>query len=139
MREPDFIIGEPEKPYLLRWWVIPRNKVFNIYLHKMLRDDDDRALHDHPWINLSIVLRGGYWEHTPKGAKWRGPGSLIFRRPTAAHRLSLPIFGDRSWSLFITGPVVRVWGFHCPQGWVPWQKFVSKTNKGSVGQGCGEH
>lgn len=42
-RNPDFIIGGAD-PYMLRWWVIPRNKVFNIYLHRFLRSDDDRAL-----------------------------------------------------------------------------------------------
>lgn len=47
-RAPDFYIGGNANPYLLRWWVIPRNRFFNVYLHKFLRDDDDRALHDHP-------------------------------------------------------------------------------------------
>jgi hypothetical protein len=48
-----------------RWWVIPRNKFFNIYLHHFLHSDDDRALHDHPWWNVSILLRSGsYVEHT---------------------------------------------------------------------------
>ena len=40
-RQPDFVVGKPEDPYLLRWWVIPRNKRFNVYLHKFLRSDDD--------------------------------------------------------------------------------------------------
>jgi hypothetical protein len=57
-RSPDFVIGGDERPYLLRWWVIPRNKVFNVYLHLFLRSDDDRALHDHPWANASMLLRG---------------------------------------------------------------------------------
>ena len=48
-RHPDFIVGGKDNPYLLRWFVIPRNPVFNIYLHRFLRSDDDRALHDHPW------------------------------------------------------------------------------------------
>lgn len=61
-RLPDFVIGGHANPYLLRWWLIPRNRVFNIYLHKFLRDDDDRALHDHPWFWCSIMLRGEYVE-----------------------------------------------------------------------------
>ena len=48
-REPDFIIGGHEAPYLRRHWLIPRNRFFNIYVHEFLRSDDDRALHDHPW------------------------------------------------------------------------------------------
>lgn len=30
--------------------------------HTILRSDIDRALHDHPWWSLSVVLTGGYWE-----------------------------------------------------------------------------
>ena len=47
--------GWPIKPkvigknYLSRWHIIPRNRYFNIYLHKFVGSDDDRALHDHPW------------------------------------------------------------------------------------------
>jgi len=62
MRPPDFVIGPSEMPYLRRWWIIPRNRFFNIYLHQFLHSDDDRALHDHMYINLSILLRGRYIE-----------------------------------------------------------------------------
>jgi len=139
MRPPDFIIGGKDNPYILRWWIIPRNRFFNIYLHHILRSDDERALHDHPWWNLSIVLKGGYEEVTPHKTLWRRPGSVVLRKATATHRLVLPIRGGGirfAWTLFITGPKIRDWGFHCPQGWVPWQRFVSKTDTGSVGRGC---
>jgi len=36
MRKPDFVIGRAGAPYLERWWVIPRNRWFNIYLHHFL-------------------------------------------------------------------------------------------------------
>ena len=49
-RAPDFVIGGSDNPYLLRWFLIPRNPVFNVYLHKFMRSDDDRALHTHPWL-----------------------------------------------------------------------------------------
>jgi len=142
VRAPDFVIGSRDNPYLLRWFLIPRNRWFNIYLHHIMRDDDDRALHDHPWWNVSIVLRGGYREVTPHGKKMRRPGSIVFRRATATHRLELPIVNGAiryCWSLFITGPRLRVWGFHCPKGWVPWHEFVDETDTGNVGRGCGEY
>src|SRR5580692_360411 len=89
-REPDFYIGGKDNPYLLRWHVIPRNRFFNIYLHKFLRDDDDRALHDHPLGSCSIILKGGYWEHQPDGLKLlRKPARPYFRRATQAHRIEL--------------------------------------------------
>jgi hypothetical protein len=136
MRKPDFVIGPPNDPYLRRWWIIPRNRWFNIYLHNIIRDDDDRALHDHPWINCSIVLKGALCEITPKGAKIRIPGDVVFRRAVKSHRLE--VVEAPVWTLFITGPVIRTWGFHCPKGWVPWRQFVNVDSPGEVGPGCGE-
>lgn len=46
-RLPDFVIGDdPDRPYLRRWWIVPRNEYCNVYLHEILRSDDDRAGHD---------------------------------------------------------------------------------------------
>jgi len=154
-RDPDFVVGaeSPDGAYLRRWWLIPRNRWFNVYLHHFMRDDDDRALHDHPWPWLSFLLAGGYIEHTIEAGgihqrQHRSPGSLKASLPGRAHRIELPtvtgFFSGAStkttcWTLFITGPVVRSWGFHCPrQGWVPWQQFTAEGKPGEIGPGCGE-
>lgn len=140
-RNPDFIIGSPDRPYMLRWYLIPRNRWFNVYLHKIVRDDDDRALHDHPWWSVSLLLRGKYIEVTPAGLgvmyRHYGLGSVIIRRPTHRHRLELPE-GKPAWTLFFTGPKVRTWGFWCPRGFVPWHEFVNQNDRGNTGRGCGE-
>lgn len=153
--EPHFVIGGRDRPYMLRWYVIPRNPLVNVYLHKFMRDDDDRALHDHPWNFLSIMLWGSYREHRDietrgsdftffrSAEKVRGWLSIAYRRATDRHRVTLrkslstgnPI---PCWTLVITGPRVRDWGFWCPQGFVPWQTFVAKDDDGAVGRGCGE-
>lgn len=125
MRNPDLIVGAEDDPYLKRWWVIPRNRFFNIYLHHMLRPDRD-VLHDHPWWNLSIVLKGGYIETTPTSKVARLPGSIVFRFAKALH--SLAPLGDGCWSLFFTGPRFRVWGFDCPKGWVPHTQFKAYSS-----------
>jgi hypothetical protein len=140
-REPDFVIGpSKDDPYMERWWVIPRNKVFNIYRHEMLHDDDDRALHDHPWWSLSLCLKGVLIEHYLDGdyeaVRVIRPGRWVFRNGKFAHRLVVPHGNART--LFITGPRFRVWGFHCPKGWIPFYEFVKKDDEGSVGRGCGE-
>lgn len=131
---PNYVIGNP--PYLLRWWLLPRNRWFNIYLHKILRDDDDRALHDHPWSSVSIVLRGSYREVTPSGTRRYEAGSVIFRTATLPHRLE--VVDGPVWTLFITGRRIREWGFHCPRGWVPWKQFVAPHDSGQIGRGCCE-
>lgn len=145
-----FCIGGEADPYLKRWFIIPRNKVFCIYLHQMLRDDDDRALHDHPGDNLSIVLKGGYDEHLFLGwpeegrplpqtiSVQRRPGQIINRTASLPHRLTLPEGATSSWSLFFVWRKRREWGFWCPQGrWVPWQEFTAGDRGELVGKGCG--
>jgi len=138
-RPPDFVIGDAKDPYLLRWWVIPRNYYFNIYLHKFLRSDDPRALHDNPWHNISIIFKGGYWEHLPGEKRiWRGLG-VRFRKAEALHRIELSPNHKNTWALFLTGPVIRSWGFQCAQGWVHWKQFVSFGENGeSLTKGCSE-
>jgi hypothetical protein len=57
-RKPDMVIGDPARPYLLRWYIWRSKRFGSCYLHKFLRDDDDRALHDHPWWFVSLILIG---------------------------------------------------------------------------------
>jgi len=171
-REPDFLIGSSEDdPYMRRWWIIPRNKFFNIYLHHMRHDDDDRVPHDHPWWSLSLCLDGHIREH--QLINWRDhpysqdvetyvkkpekpfgveiidylnsqlyrvneihAGDFKWRGTKYAHHLTLP--DGEAWTLFITGPNVRTWGFHCPKGWIPWKQFVDSDQPGQLGRGCGE-
>ena len=134
-RPPDFLIGPDKDPYLRRWWIIPRNKCFNIYLHQMLHDDDDRALHDHPWWSVSICLRGQIIEHDNTVFRKRlFQGDVVFRDGKTPHRLSFPQGQART--LFVTGPRFREWGFHCPQGWRHWKEFTKPGSPGQRGRGC---
>lgn len=152
-RPPDFQIGGADNPYCNRWWVIPRNRLFNIYLHQFVRDDEDRALHDHPWLNCSILLRGTYHEERfeqqpkpgdplpPRCSAPRRPGWPVFRWARTAHRVVLPRDADSvpvpCWSLFLTGPALRSWGFYCEGGrWVHWRDFTAGEHGEIVGRGC---
>lgn len=149
-RPPDFVVGEAASPYLRRWWLIPRNPIFNAYLHEFRQSDDDRALHDHPWLNASLLLSGFYREHMqdeggPDVERMRHAGDVIFRRPTTAHRVELlHHIGDggglqplRACTLFLTGPRIRAWGFLCPKGWRHWRDFTNPADGGrTIGRGC---
>lgn len=129
-RPPNIVIGEN---YLSRWYILPRNRFFNIYLHKFTGSDDDRALHCHPWFSVSVLLKGEFLEHNFKGIRhipWLFP---VFRTAKFAHRLE--VVKGPVWTLFITGPKVREWGFHCEKGWVHWSKFTSADGK-NIGKGC---
>jgi hypothetical protein len=133
-RPPDDVIGAPERPHFYRWHVIPRNRWLNVYVHQFLHSDNDRALHDHPWPSVSLVLSGSYLEHEIKAGgvpvlTTRKTGDLIFRSASAAHRIELPDDATPScWTLFITGPKVREWGFHCEDQWVHWTLFDGQKN-----------
>lgn len=123
-KKPDFVItGKGNTPYLYRWWVIPRNKLFNIYLHKVVADDE-RHFHDHPWNSLGFILEGSYVEyipyHQPKNRELLDDafrcnlleqGKYQYRDTNYSHYLiqfsTIPV-----WSLFFTGPKKRTWGFY---------------------------
>ncbi len=133
---PHFIIGGD---YMHRWFILPRNAMQNLYLHHLLRSDED-VMHDHPWDSVSFVIKGGFMEHTPAGSFWRAPGDVIARKAADVHRLELPE-GRTSVSLFFTGPKIREWGFACPKGWVHWKDFTGGYHDGrsEKGAGCGEY
>lgn len=119
--------------YMERFWIMPyrymrkhRNKPWHwhfwlpaVRLHHILRSDDDRHFHDHPWWFLTIILRGGYWEikpvyhegiYTGESRTWYGRGSIRFCRATTWHRLEIPE-GVDTWTLFTTGRWRQKWGF----------------------------
>ena len=135
-RSPDFVVGSESDPYLRRWNILPRNRWCGLYLHNFLRSDDERAMHDHQYDNVSVLLWGRYQEVTTRGTFLRSPFRPVFRRAETPHRVVL--VEDRPvWSLFFMGPRRREWGFHCPAGWRHWTKFVEQRPGGNqIGPGC---
>jgi hypothetical protein len=117
-------LGLEDCPYVIRWRL--ETKWFSIRLHHWLAPDDDRAHHDHPWDFVTFVLRGGYVDDSPAGRQH-------LKAPQVQHRSALhrhTVFPDSggAWTLVLTGPKIRPWGF-----WVK-DKFV-KANKYFLTQG----
>lgn len=103
--------------YLQRFYLIPRNRYFNIYLHKFTGDDLREDLHDHPWNFISIMLRGGLLETTLTKSGWyvtrRVPRFLPrFCGARRQHRFQLPRNKKSAVTLVFTGPRFRDWGFY---------------------------
>lgn len=125
--------------YMERWWLLPYNRFgLAVRLHHILRSDDARAFHDHPWPYLTIILRGGYCEVRPlydrsglylgETRRWHGPGTVLLRRARAWHRLELAP-GLTTWTLFITGPKRQNWGFLvAPEHKVSWRRYMNKED-----------
>lgn len=68
-RLPCRIISEGDAPYLERYYLFTVLG-WRFYLHRFVRSDPDRGLHDHPWsLAFSIILSGWYYEETRTGVR----------------------------------------------------------------------
>lgn len=118
--------------YMRRWffWC----PWFGIRVHHILRSDADKHMHDHPWDFISILLTGGYTELLPRTdvtpelaarmrpVKRRHPRwSIVRHKAEDLHRL---ILDEPVWTLVLTGPKRRSWGFMTEQGMVPWRTYL---------------
>lgn len=140
-RGPDLVIGPRNTPYLLRWRLLPKNPIFEIFIHQFYNSDDDRALHDHPFFFASWMLIGHYIEHTIKyGGTYHkrrfNAGCFRLCTPWKTHRLEVDPEDPPMTVFFVLGPSIRKWGFHCTNGWIHWKKFVDERDTGQIGPGC---
>lgn len=118
-------------PYLIRTTLF-KCKLFSIKIHKVLISDTG-DLHDHPWNYMSIILKGGYYEHTQQKVSgyingnnnsyyenkktWYKPGSILFRKGDVPHKLEIPE-GKTCTSLIFTSYKWRDWGFIQDGKWI---------------------
>ena len=119
-----------EEPYLVRYYLFLKerdNFPFNIFIHKFLKSDPD-DLHDHPWGFRTVILKGGYWEHTEEGKFWREPGFTQSVRPMHKHRVELKP-NCTCWTLFIPYRRVREWGFYRNGEWIESEEYFKKRKQ----------
>lgn len=130
------IYDDLDREYLIRYHLIFREKEsnseksppvpFNLFYHKILVSDEP-VYHDHPWNYSTLVIKGGYYEHTPEGTFWRGPGSFRSAKAESLHWLELKK-DTPCHTLFFHGPRKRTWGFMTNDGWIDYQSYLqSKT------------
>lgn len=112
------IYRNDHEPYLIRYSIFTC-RWFAIKIHQILLSDHD-CHHDHPWSFITLLLKGGYVEHTPKGSKLYGPGNILYRPAEYIHRLEIH---QPCWSFVITFKKVRKWGFFTNAGWVEWFNY----------------
>jgi hypothetical protein len=116
--------GRKNPIYLIRFSLLTLPWL-SVKLHRIYLSDDD-CMHDHPWSFVSFVLWGGYIEQTPDGKKLYGPGSILWRKAPAIHRLE--VFQPAT-TLVITFRKHRDWGFYTPRGWVFWKDYIRSGQK----------
>ncbi len=112
-------LGLPECPYVTRWR-IEAPRLGSIRVHHWTGPDDDRAFHDHPWWFLTFVVKGGYIDHHQASDHVhadRVQSPAVRFRPALHRHTVIPDVGG-AWTILITGPRSRSWGF-----WQDGKKF----------------
>jgi len=117
------IYRDDNKPYLIRYTLFTC-RWFSVKIHNILLSDPS-CQHDHPWSFITVLLKGGYVEHTPTGSKVYGAGCILYRPADYVHRLEVhqPV-----WTFVITFKKTRPWGFYTKRGWVVWHQYISGPN-----------
>jgi hypothetical protein len=133
--------GKENPVYLIRYSIFTC-PWFAIKLHRIMLSDDD-CMHDHPWSFISIILSGGYFEHSfvnrsrsvlslgtisPTWKRWYGIGSILWRPSPSIHKLELPE-GKTATTIVITFKKKRQWGFYTPSGWKVWFEYIRSGQK----------
>jgi hypothetical protein len=90
-------------------YAIWRTRWFNLYLHQLYAPEWHPNCHDHPWGFVALLLRRGYLEESYGKIRFKRPGSILFRPATYTHNVVTP--HGTSWSLILTTPKSRDWGF----------------------------
>lgn len=128
--------------YLRRWvlfeprrrWVWGSLAGWRLLFHEFHRVDEDECFHDHPWRFWTLVLWGGYEEETPDGHRRTYPGRVYYRPAKYRHKITR-LFARRVYTLVVTAPRERAWGFippHALHRWIHWKSFTERDRKGRL-------
>jgi hypothetical protein len=149
MRTPYFHItsADGQDVYMERYWLFnpyPPNSdgagrrwgdwMPSVRLHKIMREDQDRHMHDHPWNARTFILRGWYREErerrvcgmsnwTPTYPVLREPGDTARLNFGEYHRI-VQVSEGGVWTLFITWRKRGTWGFLVDGKKVPWRAYL---------------
>ncbi len=108
--------------YLTRW-TLARIHGWSLKLHLIREPHWTRCPHDHPWRFWVMPIWGGYIEDNQDGRQRLRVGWIYYRAAEHRHRIrSLP--KGKSLGIVVTAPKSRDWGFHTPEGWLKWTRFL---------------
>lgn len=113
------------REFLKRWRLV-QTPWFSIFVHRMQVPDPGNDLHDHPWAFLSLVVKGGYVERVAErgvaGEVLRGRGRWSVAGIRLDQRHTVAAVRDPTWTLIVTGPTRRRWGFFVDGEWQDWER-----------------
>lgn len=132
-----------QKVLYMRRWFLWETAKGNLYLHRIVRSDDEDC-HNHPWPFTSLILWQGYFDFAyeiVQGAKSKylectiektRPFHIYHRPVTHLHKV---ILNKPSWSLVWVGKYDKVneWGFVLSDGtFVPYRKYLNLPDDAPV-------
>jgi hypothetical protein len=106
-----------------RWAWLP-----SVRIHHIMRADQDRDHHDHPWNARTIILKGYYIEEREGQRFDRIPGDTARLNFGQYHRIAEVSVGG-VWTLFICGKKRGTWGFLVDGAKVPWREYLKLEEK----------
>lgn len=142
----------------LVWFFLKNPKLEDLYLHKMLKSDDDKDPHDHPWDFDTTILWNGYDDESYRAYKCikvsynkdglidkeitgkfrNGPyvDSLTFlnrRKRSAEWCHQVKKHNDKpTWTLVRRGPYRREWNFMDEKGnLIMWREYLNERTVGN--------
>lgn len=107
------------------------SEIENIYIHEFVRSDEDDP-HNHPWPNVTVLLRGEYYEDVyntdgtvTEKTLLRTAGDVVYRDSSAVHAI-IETSPD-CLTLFITGRKETDWGFWKDGLFIPWESYHANS------------
>ena len=121
-----------------------QKRLYNVYLHHIVRADEDTLMHNHPWEWAeSLILCGGYTEMygvlceeetenlkakiitQPNWKRYFGAGTRNTLGHTDYHNITNVDRG--TWTLFVCGMKTKSWGFYDEaRGHIPWRDRLAE-------------
>jgi hypothetical protein len=132
--------ADGQSTYMGRWWLFnpyPHGSdgdgrrwawLPSVRIHHIMRDDQDRDHHDHPWNARTIILQGYYIEERGDQIITRIPGDTAALRFGEYHRIAA-VSAAGVWTLFISGKKRGTWGFLVDGHKVPWREYLGLGEK----------
>lgn len=135
--------------YMNRWWFfngdvkegIPQYRWLPRFrIHHILREDEDRPLHDHPADFRTWVLKGYYVHETEKLEQgvWKSHFSIYeagdsYKLKFGEFHSIRHVSNGGVWTLFMLGPSKGVWGFKVDGKKVPWREYMAQKKRMDYG------
>jgi hypothetical protein len=115
-----------------KYWFLPF--LPSVRIHHILRADNERHMHDHPWNARSIIARGSYQEErlepNEKGELqlaryFRTAGSSATLNFGEYHKI-VEVSPNGVWTIFFTWRYRGKWGFLDNGVKVPWDIYLAR-------------